>query len=237
MSLCAERREETLQRLEVAFEQSSEKVKSLSHDSPQVLAQYDHFASNLKQRYIAGEGLIDKDVFHILDALLFAAEKHQFQTRKDIQQTPYIIHPIGVANHLIVIGQVRDPDIIMGALLHDTVEDTATTFEEIDVKFGPRVTSLVREVTDDKSLPKQDRKLLQIVNASKKSAGAAQIKLADKYYNLTDLLNAPPPDWDQERVTAYFAWAKAVVDQLPWVNAPLKQSIDQTIDAYKDAGV
>ena len=210
-----------------------ENVSLLSKNNVNVLAQYDLFADHLEKVYLAGEGLIDLDINRIIDAIAFSAERHQYQTRKDPQQTPYIIHPIGVADHLFSIGKIRDPDIIIAALLHDTVEDTETSFEDIQTKFGSRVEGFVREVTDDKSLPKQTRKQLQIEHAPHKSAGAAQIKLADKLYNLRDLLNHPPEDWESERVEAYFQWAQKVVDNLPWVNAPLKKAVDEAIEQHR----
>lgn len=204
-------------------------LSSLSNGNEAVLNQYNLFADALIQVYAKGEGMIESDIHKIFNAVVFAAQKHRTQTRKDPQHTPYIIHPIGVAHHMLKVGRVRDPDILIGGLLHDTVEDTETTFDEIKNAFGPRVESFVREVTDDKSLPKAERKLLQIVNASHKSAGGAQIKLADKFYNVTDLRQNPPSDWTQERIDQYFVWAKQVVDALPWVNAPLKEAFDNTL--------
>lgn len=211
---------------------SKHRVMQLAQENAKVHEQFDKFTKNLWQSYIKGQGFIESDIMLILDAIVFAAEKHQFQTRKDVEKTPYIIHPIAVANTLLTIGNVRDPDILIGALLHDTVEDTDTKFEEIEQTFGKRVAGFVREVTDDKSLPKQVRKQLQIEHASHKSAGAAQIKLADKLYNLNDLVKAAPADWEQERIDTYFRWAKAVVDNLPWVNASLKQAVDDVIAAH-----
>lgn len=207
-------------------------VQKLVHDNEKVLNQFDVFAETLKKAYLSGEGLIHKDIYRIIDSITFAAGKHRFQTRKDPQQTPYIIHPIGVANNIMTLGKIRDPDIIIGALLHDTVEDTQTTFEEIGQRFGMRVANFVFELTDDKALPKETRKQLQIEHAPQKSAGAAQIKLADKLYNLTDLAKAPPTDWEKERIDAYFLWAQSVVNQLPWVNAPLKHAVDEVIQSY-----
>lgn len=210
-------------------------VQQLSHNNLAVLNQFDVFLNHLTQAYENGEGLIQKDIIRIIDAIEFAAEKHRFQVRKNPDQTPYVIHVIGVADNLIAIGKVREADIIIGGLLHDTVEDTQTTFEEIEKRFGQHVASFVNEVTDDKSLPKEERKQLQIEHAPDKSAGAAQIKLADKLYNLTDLFNNPPSDWEKERVDQYFRWAKSVVDHLPWVNASLKNSVDSIIAAYWNA--
>ncbi len=199
---------------------------------PNVVVGFDTFASTLTHAYMAGEGLILDDVYQIIDGIVFSAEKHQFQTRKDSSNTPYIIHPIGVANNLMTIGKVRDADVIIAALLHDTVEDTDTSFDEIESRFGVRVTDFVREVTDDKSLAKDVRKRLQIEHAPHKSFGAAQVKLSDKLYNLSDMAKCPPQGWEEERVDAYFRWAQSVVDNLPWVNAPLKQAVDDVIASY-----
>jgi hypothetical protein len=215
------------------LEKTLDTVSSLTNNHQEVVFRCLCFCKNLHTTYCAGEGMIDRDIIQILKGVQFAALKHQYQTRKDPQQTPYIIHPIGVANHLLMVGKVRDPDILIGALLHDTVEDTETTFEEIQLAFGSRVEGFVREVTDDKSLPKEERKALQILHAPDKSAGAAQIKLGDKFYNLSDLLQSPPPDWDDERIGAYFDWAEKVVRALPWVNAPLFEAVEEKIREFQ----
>jgi guanosine-3',5'-bis(diphosphate) 3'-pyrophosphohydrolase len=220
---------QVIKEMELQLSTCRQFVSNSVHGNISVLNQFDVFAQNLKQAYLSHEGLDQNDLNHIFDAITFSADKHRFQARKDPDQTPYIIHPIGVANTLITIGNVRDADIVIGALLHDTVEDTETTFEEIEARFGINVTNLVREVTDDKSLPKHVRKQLQVEHAPHKSAGAAQIKLADKLYNLSDLAKAPPSDWEAERVDAYFLWAQSVVDGLPNVNPALKQAVDQVI--------
>lgn len=209
-------------------------VQNLAHDNAKVLNQFDVFAETLKKAYLSGEGLIHKDIDRIIDAIIFSAEKHRSQVRKDPEQTPYIIHPMGVAHSLMAVGKVRDPDSIIGGLLHDTVEDTQTTFEEIEQAFGIRVANFIREVTDDKTLPKEVRKQLQIEHAPGLSAGAAQIKLADKIYNLKDLATNPPIDWEVKRIDEYFQWAQAVVNALPWVNAPLKEMADEVIQSYWD---
>ncbi len=207
-------------------------MQTLTSDNSLVLNQYDAFITTLQTAYKNGEGLVYEDVTRVIKAINFAAEKHRLQTRKGANALPYIIHPIGVAHSLMTLGHVRDIDIIIAALLHDTVEDTATTFGEIHENFGLRVESFLRELTDDKSLPPAERKRLQIVNAPHKSAGAAQIKLADKLYNLTDLICTPPTNWEKKRIDEYFLWAKNVVDALPWVNAPLKAAVDDQIQAY-----
>jgi len=204
-----------------------EVVASTSNHNLNVLAQYETFAMNLAA--LEGKELSKEQINHIREAIRFSAIKHSLQTRKNAEQTPYIIHPIGVADSILTIGKVYDPEIIIAALLHDTVEDTDTSFEEIKETFGPVVEGYIREVTDDKSLPKEVRKQLQIDHASHKSEGATIVKLADKLYNLDSLHEDPPADWPKERIDEYFAWAKQVVDNLPPVNQPLKDAVDQTI--------
>ncbi|CAG8539369.1 14191_t:CDS:2 [Ambispora leptoticha] len=147
----------------------------------------------------------------LVDTLDFAAKKHSFQRRKDPQQTPYINHPIGVAKLLIDAG-INDLATIQAAILHDTVEDTDTTFEELELHFGKEVKDIVEECTDDKTLPKLDRKRLQIETAPHKSNKAEVIRLADKLYNLRDLARATPIGWSIQRVQEYFVWAKQVTD-------------------------
>src|SRR3984957_10557687 len=207
-------------------------VGKYSNENLGVQEVYTSFSAELMQAYSRGEGMIDKDVCRILDGVSFAAEKHKLQTRSDQAKTPYIIHPMRVAKSLLVVGNVRDPDMLIAALLHDTVEDTETTFEEIRVAFGQRVEGFVREVTDNKLLPKDERKRLQIEHAPHKSACAAMIKLADKNDNLTSMLKEPIVGWTKERTDGYFVWAQKVVNALPWVNAPLKKQVDQTIASY-----
>uniref|UniRef100_A0A2M4CTZ5 Guanosine-3',5'-bis(diphosphate) 3'-pyrophosphohydrolase MESH1 n=1 Tax=Anopheles darlingi TaxID=43151 RepID=A0A2M4CTZ5_ANODA len=156
----------------------------------------------------------------------FAAIKHRDQRRLDKEETPYINHPIGVANILSSEGGINDFDVLSAAILHDTVEDTETTFEEIEKHFGPTIRSLVQEVTDDKSLPKQERKRLQIEHARTISHGARLVKLADKIYNLRDLQRCPPKNWTDERCREYFRWAKQVCDNLKGTNEPLERILD-----------
>jgi GTP diphosphokinase / guanosine-3',5'-bis(diphosphate) 3'-diphosphatase len=158
----------------------------------------------------------------LLAALDFAADKHRTQRRKSAGDVPYINHPIRAARLLAEIGGVEDEDILIAAVLHDTLEDTSTTRAELEAAFGPVVCGLVEEVTDDKSLPKAERKRLQIEHAPTRSPGAALIKLADKIANVGDLSHAPPVDWPLERVRVYLDWAEAVVQALPEVNARLE---------------
>ena len=159
----------------------------------------------------------------ILKATHFAAQKHRDQRRKDEELSPYINHPISVARAISEIGDIEDPEVLAAALLHDTLEDTETTPEELIDNFGERVCRLVQEVTDDKSLPKLEQKQLQIEHAKELSEGAALIKLGDKISNVTDIINTPPTDWDNERRLDYFEWAERVINNCPRVNAPLEE--------------
>jgi (p)ppGpp synthase/HD superfamily hydrolase len=159
----------------------------------------------------------------LLHALDFAAVKHSGQLRKSADGTPYINHPIAVARILADVGKATDIDVLRAAVLHDTLEDTATSREEIESRFGLVVCRLVEEVTDDKRLPKAERKRLQIEHAPHLSAGATLIKLGDKIANVRDLTNHPPPDWSVERIREYLTWAEAVIGNAPKVNAALEE--------------
>jgi len=127
----------------------------------------------------------------LLRAIRFATEKHSDQKRNGLKKSPYIIHPVEVAEHLSTVGNVCDEEVLSAAILHDTIEDTETTREEIQKEFGKRVLQLVMECTDDKKLEKMERKRLQIVNAPKKSPEAKMIKIADKTCNLRSILADP----------------------------------------------
>ena len=150
----------------------------------------------------------------LLKALAFAAHKHRDQRRKDAEASPYINHPIALADVLVNEGGVSDVEVLCAALLHDTVEDTATTPEELVDTFGARVARIVAEVTDDKALNKADRKRLQVENAAHLSPEAKLVKLADKICNLRDVAERPPAGWDLARRREYFDWAKRVIDGL-----------------------
>jgi GTP diphosphokinase / guanosine-3',5'-bis(diphosphate) 3'-diphosphatase len=156
----------------------------------------------------------------ILRAAQFAAERHRDQRRKGSAAAPYINYPLALASLLANCG-VDDPAVLAAALLHDTIEDTETMPEEIAGAFGSDVAAIVAEVTDDKSLPKAERKRLQIEHAGRLSDRAKLVKIADKVCNLHDL-NHSPPDWPLERKREYFDWAKAIVDQLRGTHARLE---------------
>ena len=162
----------------------------------------------------------------LLKALAFAAHKHRDQRRKDLAASPYINHPIALANVLWHEGGVMDAAVLAAALLHDTIEDTDTQPEELRKEFGDAIAEVVLEVTDDKSLPKAERKRLQVEHAGHISNAAQLVKLADKICNVRDVASEPPKDWDLERRRAYFEWAREVVDGMRGANPRLEAAFD-----------
>jgi guanosine-3',5'-bis(diphosphate) 3'-pyrophosphohydrolase len=164
---------------------------------------------------------------HLIQAIAVAADKHRNQRRMDADASPYINHPIALANVLANEGGVTDETVLIAAILHDTIEDTETTAEELTAIFGETITTIVLEVTDDKALPKAERKRLQIEHAPTISAAAKLVKLADKICNLRDIAASPPEKWSLERKQAYFDWAKAVVDGLRGGHSELEQLFDE----------
>lgn len=171
----------------------------------------------------------EEDISVLLQAVNFSAEKHKSQRRKGAEGSPYINHPIAVAETLWTVGGVRDVSIIVAAILHDTVEDTKTTIGEIEEHFGSVVRSLVQEVTDDKSLPKPERKRLQIEHAPHLSRGAQQIKLADKISNIQGVAYAPPTHWPHQRRVDYLSWADNVVSGLRGCSKQMEELYDETM--------
>ena len=165
----------------------------------------------------------------ILKAAHFAAEKHRDQRRKDENASPYINHPISVALAISQIGGVDDPEILAAALLHDTLEDTETGPEELEAEFGKKVCEYVLDVSDDKTLPPDERKRRQIEHAKQISKGAALIKLGDKISNVTDVINNPPKDWDINRRKEYLDWAEKVIDNCPKVNDRMENKFQEII--------
>jgi guanosine-3',5'-bis(diphosphate) 3'-pyrophosphohydrolase len=169
-----------------------------------------------------------QSVQHLLDAALFVAQKHANQKRKGAAAEPYINHLIEVAQLVSTAVSEPDTNLVIAALLHDTIEDTGATRAELIQRFGSDVADLVAELTDDKSLPQAERKRLQVEHAPKLSVRAQVIKLADKISNLRGILSSPPADWDYERKRHYFEWAKQVVDAMTAPNAILKAEFERT---------
>ena len=131
------------------------------------------------------------------------------------------------------VGGVREMDVLLTALLHDTIEDTQTRPDEIRNLFGEAVLSLVLEVTDDKSLPKARRKRLQVESAPHKSLGAKLIKLADKCCNVRDLAGSPPKDWSLDRRREYLLWTEQVVAGLRGANPALEAYYERELISGK----
>jgi guanosine-3',5'-bis(diphosphate) 3'-pyrophosphohydrolase len=165
----------------------------------------------------------------IFEATIFAAWKHQGQVRKDERASPYITHPLAVAREIFTTGQVYDQHILNAAILHDTIEDTDTSPEEIREYFGEEVLAMVLEVSDDKSVDKMCRKQRQVINAPRLSYPARIIKLADKLVNCRDILHTPPEKWKLKRRQEYIQWAADVIVQIRDTNKNLEDAFDELI--------
>ena len=179
----------------------------VSHLPPYMMDQYTGGQNRVAQHWTANQ---------ILHATRFASLKHTNQRRKNAEQTPYIEHPIGVASILAECGvageDAKELYILIAALLHDTIADTDTTWEELEAQFSAETVNYVREVTDDKSLPKDERKRLQVEHAKTASKGAKLIKMADKLHNLQSFFESVPVGWSPRRIQGYFVWSKVVTD-------------------------
>lgn len=161
-----------------------------------------------------------------IKAAAFAAAKHRNQRRKDADASPYINHPIALVNVLVNEGGVTNDIVLCAAMLHDTIEDTETTADELMAVFGTEISSIVLEVTDDTSLQKHERKQLQIDHAPRISTEAKLVKLADKISNLRDVLASPPQGWSLERKQEYFDWAEKVIAGVRGTNPDLEAIFD-----------
>jgi guanosine-3',5'-bis(diphosphate) 3'-pyrophosphohydrolase len=180
------------------------------------------------------------DIAMVLKALEFAAYRHRLQTRKGEGKTPYINHPIQVASLLANDAGEKDPVLISAAILHDVVEDTVDTKEEkqeliarIGEIFGGEALSLVMEVTDDKSLEKQERKRLQVLHAPSLSERAKKLKIADKIMNVTDVTSNPPVWWSLRRTREYLEWSEKVVAGMRGVSRKLEDIFDEKLREAK----
>src|SRR3954447_17384566 len=174
-----------------------------------------------------------ESVVQVMKAADTAARWHVHQRRKGSAQEPYINHLLEVANLVAHATEGADPQLVIAALLHDAVEDQGVTPETIATDFGQHVANIVMEVTDDKSLPKAERKLKQVEFASNKSREAKLIKLADKTSNLRAVANSPAPDWSVGRRREYVEWAMNVVKGLrgtsPWLENQFHNAVKQAL--------
>jgi len=178
-------------------------------------------------------GYPPSDASRLLEAAQFAATKHRDQRRKDVDASPYINHPIAVAELLARVGGVTDITVLLAAVLHDTVEDTKTSFGELYALFGEAVRGIVVEVTDDKTLPKEERKRRQIAHAANGSHAAKLVKLADKICNVSDVIEHPAEGWSVERRLEYITWAERVIAGCRGTNVALEQHFDELVSRGK----
>jgi guanosine-3',5'-bis(diphosphate) 3'-pyrophosphohydrolase len=176
------------------------------------------------------------DIELIFKALEFAARRHRTQFRKGLGRSPYINHPIQVANLLVNEAGEKDPILLSAAILHDVIEDTVNStderqelIDEISEIFGKQVLLVTIEVTDDKTLDKKIRKQLQIDQASFKSVNAKKLKIADKIMNIRDITQDPPVDWSVQRIIEYMDWSEKVVFGLRGVNKILEDKFDESL--------
>jgi (p)ppGpp synthase/HD superfamily hydrolase len=178
-----------------------------------------------------------KEWIAVLRAADAAARWHVHQRRKGAAEEPYINHLLEVAMLVAEATEGKDPELVIAALLHDAIEDCEVPRELIAKSFGADVADLVAEVTDDKSLPKECRKEMQVATAHKKSPGAKVIKLADKTSNLRALATSPAPDWSVRRKLEYISWARKVAAGLRGTNALLETQFDEAAQAAEQSVV
>ncbi|MFT5121678.1 MAG: guanosine-3',5'-bis(diphosphate) 3'-pyrophosphohydrolase [Kiritimatiellia bacterium] len=176
---------------------------------------------------------LDDSAGFLIKAIHFAAEKHLHQRRKGADRRPYINHPLEVMELLWTTGEVRDPRILAAAVLHDTVEDTETTPEELEQVFGADVRDLVMEVTDNKTLMKKERKRVQVQGAASLSHAAQLIRISDKCCNIRDIAEAPPADWSLEWQLSYLDWASHVVEALQGVHPRLEAHFRELLQGVR----
>jgi len=169
---------------------------------------------------------------YLLEAICYAAEQHKYQRRKGFAKIPYINHPLKVARLIYKFKPHVEESILLAAILHDTIEDTDTTAEILENKFGAEVAQLVLEVTDDKTLDEPSRKQKQIDKAPFLSDGAKIIKIADKICNMLDLLHYPIK-WTDERKIRYMKWSKDVVIHCKGICPDLDKEFDHTLEKAK----
>ena len=176
---------------------------------------------------------MNNDVVKLSQAADYAARQHSAQRRKGESAEPYINHLTEVAALLAEATDGSDAVLVMGGLLHDTLEDTDATYADLVARFGLEVAALVQEVTDDKSLPKEVRKRLQVETTPSKSSRARLLKIADKTSNLKSLMHSPPAGWTEDRLRAYVVWAEQVVRSCRGLNATLEAGFDAAYAAAR----
>lgn len=206
-------------------------LEKWAKSNKEVMDAYSKFQAAV-EKGVKEHQLNQADVEKIQKAVSYAAEKHAKQFRNNGRETPYVVHPIGVAEYVIRIGHVYDVDIIVGALLHDVMDETGANYEEIGAYFGMDVVQYVQEMTVDSSLSVKEQQKQQIIQAPNQSKGATVIKLADKLHNMHTLMKDPSKGWTQDRLDHHFQWVQAVVNNLPKVSDPLQKEVQNTIASY-----
>jgi guanosine-3',5'-bis(diphosphate) 3'-pyrophosphohydrolase len=170
----------------------------------------------------------DSELAGLVKALAFAAERHKGQAGKK-NALPFIYHPIAVAEALVRCGGGRDGVLVEAAFLHDVLEETPTKPDEIASLFGDPVLSVVQEVTDDQSLPSEQRKLAQVKKAPHLSPRAKQIRIADKLCNIRDITPTGPSGWGRQRKREYLNWAEMVVEACQGCNPTLERAFQDEL--------
>ena len=212
-------------------EEAFQALQKWARSDADVLHQFDLFFTSLEEGMKVGS-ISEEDATFVLDAVIFGAQKHRAQARSNPKKTPYIIHPIEVADFVMRIGKVYDKEVLVAALLHDIMDDTGTTYEEISGLYGKKVSQYVEEMTVKKELPLKQQKKYQIIQALHQTPSVAIIKLSDKLSNLRTLAKNPPSSWTRDRIDQYFQWAQSVIENLPESNLLLKQAVKEVISGY-----
>ena len=171
-----------------------------------------------------------KEWIAVLKAADASARWHVHQRRKGAAEEPYVNHLLEVASLVAEATDGKDPELVIAALLHDAIEDQEVPRGIIVEVWGEGNAKLVEEVTDEKALPKEDRKRKQVESASKKSDRAKILKLADKTSNLRAITASPSKEWSVKRRLEYVEWARQVVDGLRGANSWLEAQFDKAAD-------
>jgi (p)ppGpp synthase/HD superfamily hydrolase len=171
----------------------------------------------------------------VSEAAELAARRHIGMARKGRSNEPYINHLAEVANLLALVTNGGDAELVAAGWLHDTIEDTDTTREELAQKFSERVAALVVEVTDDRNLSQTERRQKQIEDAPRKSPDAKLIKIADKVSNIRARIAPQPSEAQRIDLAAYVIWAEKVVAGCRGVNTRLDTTFDEAVKAAKSA--
>jgi GTP diphosphokinase / guanosine-3',5'-bis(diphosphate) 3'-diphosphatase len=170
------------------------------------------------------------DTQRLLSAIRFAAERHRDDRRKGETAAPYINHPITVADQLAEQGLGDDIELLMAAVLHDVIEDTDATYDDLNRQFGSRVAGIVLEVSDDKTLEKEARRQKVVDSIGKKSREARLIKLSDLRANVHDIVHYPPK-WTVERKLNYLRWAERVAVAIAGTHPGLEEALNTELKA------